>query len=146
MKLVKILVITAVLNLVQAYSMIDLVNDSNEKVINLVGRLLKQWSREHDGRNEVAIVNIGKGENIARDLARQIPPDFSVIFPNKKRPKQYVTGKSTFIIILSDIYEAVSGLGVVFRLIELCFCEKSICVSMLSLLAIRKKNVHFLYF
>ena len=77
---------------------------------------MENWSQKHTGRNKVAIIELGENSDDAKSLARKISSDFSVIFPNINIKTKFgqnddLIKESTFIVILSDIYEFVSIYG-----------------------------------
>lgn len=86
-----------------------LANCSEDELLDDVGKLVKTWNKRHSNRNDVVILTIGKS-NIANGLAKRISGDNAIVFPQPK--SKLKTGKPSFVIIISDVFDPVSEVNV----------------------------------
>lgn len=106
MKLKLILLVLSVFCAVEANKMFEQ-ETCGVKVPNLVGKWLKSWQQKHKIDNSVAIIDTGVDDFMSKKVARQIPNDYSVFFPNKDNSGE-AFGKAAFIIVFVDVYKTVS--------------------------------------
>lgn len=105
MRLILIFLVLSVFCAVQANKHFDLV--CGVKISNLVEKLTKRWARKHELLSSVAFIDIGAEAFMAKRVARQMPTDYSVFFPQNSSSKE-AFGKAAFIIVFVDVYKTVS--------------------------------------
>lgn len=85
-----------------------MLQNSQDYRLEFVGEMIKNWSRKHELKNDVAIINIGSDKYFGNGLAKTISGVSSIIFPTQETWSSLKTGKASFIVILSDEYNNVS--------------------------------------
>lgn len=84
------------------------VEDSRELVANFLSVLMKNWIKKHQERSNVAIINLGDDDYLAKLMAKRLHYEFPVIFPTRAIKEKIKAGKVRFIIIVSDNFDTVS--------------------------------------
>jgi hypothetical protein len=74
-----------------------------------ISDLIKDWNRKHSETCNVLIFNIGKKSDLTQEIIRRIPKDNAVILADPKQCESVENREGAFIIIESDVFEAVSA-------------------------------------
>jgi hypothetical protein len=73
-----------------------------------VSGLISDWNKKHPGVNQVVVLNVGRKSDLSADLFKSIPRDNPVIIVDPKQCKLIEKRKAEFVVITSDIFDAVS--------------------------------------
>jgi hypothetical protein len=74
-----------------------------------ISDLIKDWNRKHSKTCNVLFFSIGKKSDLTQEIIRRIPKDNAVILADPKQCKSVENREGAFIIIESDVFEAVSA-------------------------------------
>lgn len=73
-----------------------------------VTNIIKSWNEKHSETCNVLYFNLGKKSDMTNEIVRSIPEDNAVIFGDPRKCRELESRKGPFIVIETDIFDAVS--------------------------------------